>query len=340
MIKGWRNRIIFSVISTMVIVMLVGCQSKETKEPSLGVSLYKSDDLFISVLEKELKLYSKDKIATSVYNAANSQKTQTEQINTMLSKGMNVLAINLVDTKQAQEVVDFCKKKNKAVIFFNREPEKSVIESYERCWYIGTDSVEAGVLQGNIILEGWFANPSWDKNGDGVIQYVMLQGEEGHTDTMLRSSLVIQMIESADIEVECLAKDFANWDSIEGQGLMDQWINDYKDRIEVVISNNDAMAIGAIVALQKKGYLTKDRFIPIVGVDGLPEFLNKIKSGLAIGTVVNDAKSQSAVIIDSSLNIIEGEDAFKGSEWQQEEERIIRIPYIPITSANVDDYIE
>uniref|UniRef100_UPI00123A3C2F substrate-binding domain-containing protein n=1 Tax=Enterobacter hormaechei TaxID=158836 RepID=UPI00123A3C2F len=68
------------------------------------------------------------------------------------------------------------------VVFYNQEPSRKALDSYEKAYYVGTDSKESGVIQGELIAKHWQANPAWDLNKDGQIQFVLLKGEPGHPD--------------------------------------------------------------------------------------------------------------------------------------------------------------
>ena len=80
------------------------------------------------------------------------------------------------------------------VIFFNKEPSKEDMLSYDKAWYVGTLSEESGNIQGELVVKAWTSNPNWDKNGDGKIQCIILQGEPGHYDTEIRTKNVISFI--------------------------------------------------------------------------------------------------------------------------------------------------
>lgn len=100
------------------------------------------------------------------------------------------------------------------------------------------------------------------KNGDGVIQYVMLQGEPGHQDAVLRSEYCIKAIEDdGTFKTEALGQDTAMWDKVKATDLMKSFIaSQGLDKIEAVFANNDDMALGAIEALKAEGYNTGDAF--------------------------------------------------------------------------------
>jgi methyl-galactoside transport system substrate-binding protein len=254
----------------------------------------------------------------------------------MISKGVKSLAINLVDPKAATSVIEKAKKANLPVVFFNKEPEVSVLKSYDKAWYVGTESKESGILQGSIVVDQWKKNKDkFDKNKDGKIQYVLLKGEPGHPDAEARTKYVIDEVKKAGIEVEELANDTAMWDGAKATEKMDAWLAKQGDKIEFVIANNDGMALGALASLEKAGYFKGDKFMPVVGVDAIPEALTKIKEGKMVGTVLNDAKNQGKATFDLALNAAAGKDVVAGTNWKIDANKAIRVPYVAITKDNL-----
>ena len=125
------------------------------------------------------------------FDGANSQPTQTDQINTAITDGYNLLIVNIVETaspEAAQSAVDAAKAKDIPIIFFNREVSDDVVNSYEKCAFVGTDAPEAGHLQGKMI--GEYLVENWDAvdlNGDGKITYAMMKGQEGNAEAEART---------------------------------------------------------------------------------------------------------------------------------------------------------
>ncbi len=70
--------------------------------------------------------------------------------------------------------------------------------------------------------------------------------------------------------------------------------------------------------MKKAGYLdgTPEKFVPIYGVDAIPEALDKIKAGKMAGTVLNDAKNQAQALVDSCMNLVNGKDIADGTSWK------------------------
>lgn len=306
------------------------------KLPKIGATIYKYDDNFMSYVRRAIESAAKDKAELSINDSQNDQAKQLEQVDTLISKGVKSLAINLVDPKAAPTVIDKAKKANLPVVFFNKEPEASVLKSYDKSWYVGTESKESGILQGKLVTDQWNKNKDkWDKNKDGKIQYVLLKGEPGHPDAEARTKYVIDTIKASGIEVEELANDTAMWDSAKATDKMDAWLAKQGDKIEFVIANNDGMALGALASLEKSGYFKGDKFMPVVGVDAIPEALTKIKSGQMVGTVLNDAKNQGKATFDLALNAANGKNPTEGTSWKIDDNKAVRVPYVAITKDNI-----
>lgn len=304
--------------------------------PKIGAVIYKYDDTFISYVRKNMEINSFGNAALNIQDSQNNQSRQLEQIDGMIEDEVRVLVVNLVDPKSAQEVINRAKDAKIPVIFFNKEPEASVLKSYSKAWYVGADSSEAGILQGRMIVKLWRKNLSYDKNNDGILSYVLLKGEPGHPDTEARTKYVIDEIKKAGIQVKELDSYYGMWDEVKARGKIDQWVSEFGNNIEFVISNNDTMALGAITSLEKNGYLSGDKFVPVVGVDAVPEALEKIKEGKLMGTVMNDAKSQGTAIINLAINASEDENIIEGTSLTMGSDKSVRVPYIAITKDNLD----
>jgi methyl-galactoside transport system substrate-binding protein len=186
-----------------------------------------------------------------------------------------------------------------------------------------------------MIAEMWDAHPEWDRNGDGVLSYVLLKGEPGHPDAEARTKYAISSIVDAGIEVEELELQTGMWDSVKAKELTDAWLAKHGDAIEFVIANNDGMALGALQSLKANGYFVDGNFMPLVGVDAIPDVLEQIKAGTIVGTVLNDAKNQGKATFDLANNVALGNDPLEGTEWKLVD-KAVRVPYVGVTIDNID----
>lgn len=330
------------IIATIFIISCGGGTKDNTATanangPLIGVTIYRYDDNFMSFLRRNIETRMAGKAQLIMNDSQNNQAQQNDQVDVMLNKNVNALAINLVDPQAAQTIIDKAKAKNLPVIFFNKQPSAEAMASYDKTWYVGTKPEESGDMQGKIVVDAWKADPTLDKNGDGVIQYVLIKGEPGHPDAEARTSHVTMYITNNGLKVEKLEELNANWDTARAKDIVDAWIQKYGDKIEFIFSNNDAMALGALQSIQALGYNTGDKakYIPIVGVDAIPDMLNEIKKGTILGSVLNDPVGQSQALIDLSLNVAAGKDPLDGTTWTLDEVKAVRVPYVPITADNI-----
>ena len=306
------------MVTSMIAATIAGCGGSsggnagatseggsESAEVLIGSAIYKFDDTFMTGVRSAMEGQAKEKSATlELVDSQNKQPTQNEQVDTFITKGVNALAINPVDRTAAGPIIEKAKAKELPIVFLNREPEKTDMDSYDKVWYVGAKAEQSGTLSGQIIADYFKAHKEADKNGDGIIQYVMLQGEPGHQDATLRTEYSIKAIEEAGYKTEKLAADTAMWDKAKATDLMKAFITGQGlDKIEAVLCNNDDMALGAVEALKAEGYNKGDssKYIPVVGVDATAPALQAMKDGSLLGTVLNDAENQGKATINLSL---------------------------------------
>ena len=330
------------VMSSIFVISCGGSGSSSTTTtdgPTIGVTIYRYDDNFMSFYRRNIESKISGKANLIINDSQNNQAQQNDQVDVMLQKDSKALAINLVDPQAAQTIIDKAKAKNIPVVFFNKQPSAEAMASYDKTWYVGTTPEESGDMQGTIVVDTWKANPAWDKNGDGIIQYALLKGEPGHPDAEARTSHVTLYITNNGLKVERLEEQTAMWDTAKAKDIVDAWIQRYGDKLEYIFCNNDAMALGALQSIQALGYNKEGdttKFIPIVGVDAIPDMINEIKKGTVVGSVLNDPVGQSQALVDITLNVAAGKDPLEGTTWTLDEVKAVRVPYVAITKNNVN----
>jgi len=335
------KKLLVVILMLAMVVSMAACGPKEEAAtddgmPKVGVTIYKFDDNFMSFVRRAIEGNAEGKADLILNDSQNSQATQNEQVDMMISKGVKALAINLVDPQAAPSIIKKAKEADLPVIFFNKEPSAEDLASYDKTWYVGTASAEAGVIQGEMMADMWAANPDWDRNGDGVMQYVLLKGEPGHPDAEARTKYAILTAEEKGVKVEELELQTGMWDSVKGKELMDAWIAKHGDNIEFVVANNDGMALGAISSLKGAGYFDGGKYMPVVGVDAIPDALEQIKNGYMAGTVLNDAKNQGQATFDLTMNAAMGNEILEGTDWTLDDMKAVRVPYVAVTEENLD----
>ncbi len=290
---------------------LTGCGERPPPTIRVGVALYQQDDTFISTVVQDLQRLALEeeqatnvKINLNIADGRSSQSLQNEQVDRFLDRGYDVICVNIVDRTAAAVIIDKAQSSGVPVIFFNREPVVEDLRRWDRAYYVGSPAGSAGVLQGGIVLDAWRAG-GLDRNGDGVLQYVMLEGEAGHQDTLLRTEYCIRTLTEAGVPTEKLANNTANWQRGQASIRMHQWLAEFGGDIEVVFANNDDMALGAIDAC-REAHVENLPFI--VGVDATPPALAAMVEGDLRGTVQNDAAGQAASILSLITALTSGQD--------------------------------
>ena len=340
---------LLSVLMAAVMVAGVGgvgaAQVKADDEKILGAGIYSASDNFNSYIGKAITNACDGIFKTNIEDGQNDQSTQNNQVDTMLAKGASVVAVSVCDVTAAPTLIQKCKDAgNVPIIFFNKEiTEYDVINSYENAYQVTSTGGDYGAsIQAQMVIDYWKEHPEMDKNGDGKLQLVYLMGDPGHTASQPRCDYLKSTIEDAGIEIDLLAEDTGMWVTATAKEKMDAWVSKYGDEIECCVAGNDAMALGALSAVEAAGFNTdgeeSSKYIPIYGIDALPEILSKIESGEITGSVLQDAKTQGQTIVKMAENLTSGKDAVDGIEGveTEEEAKAVRVPYQAITKDNLD----
>ncbi len=293
-----------AVLLCLAALLLAGCtgekQEKEKNSIRIGVSLYRGDDTFINNIRGELencaKKYEQEhgvKITLDIQDAKGSQNTQNNQVDRFISLGCDAMCINLVDRMDASFIIDKAMAAGIPLVFFNRQPVEEDMNRWDQLYYVGAVAKESAVLQGSIVVDEYRKNPrAIDLNGDGVVSYVLLEGETSHQDSLIRTEWSIQTLKDGGVPIEKITGGIANWEKSQASALMEQWLVQYPDTIELVICNNDDMALGAIDALERA---QADK-INLVGIDATTPGMEAIRTGKLLGTVSADKEQYAGAI--------------------------------------------
>ena len=344
---SFKRRVFAGGMTTCLLAsLLTGCgdelRRQEPKSIKIGVTLYDQYDTFVAQLMEEFNTYASAKeeetgvaINIEVYNAADSQSTQNNQVEEMLNDGCDVICVNLVDRTEPTTIIDMAEKNNVPVIFFNRELVAEDLERWDQLYYVGAKAFESGIMEGEIAADAFNNNPEVDKNGDGMFQYVVLEGEAGHQDAIVRTEYSVSTIVENGVPLEKLGYGIANWNRAQAQTKMAQMLGEHGENIELVIANNDDMALGAIDAL-KASNLEQEDWPVVVGIDGTDVGLEAVANGEMVGTVYNDKEGQAEAMLDLAYELSVDGDL---SGLDLEDGKYIRLPYSKVGADDVEEYI-
>ena len=156
----------------------------------------------------------------------------------------------------------------------------------------------------------------------------------GHQDSIVRTEYSVNTIIQQGVPVEKLGYAIANWNRAQAQTKMNQLLEEHGDRIELVLANNDDMALGAIDALKAKSIPRKD-WPAVVGIDGTDVGLEAVRSGELIGTVYNDKEGQAAAMLELAYTLSTNGDM---KTVDMLDGNTIRLPYIKVSARDAKEF--
>ena len=328
-----------------------------------AIFYYDYDDVYISSVRNALTAdLASHQIAYQEYDADHDQMTQNTQIDKAIQNGADILVVNIVNSGSAERSDVICQKADQAgipVVFFNRPIEEQgyegvILDYYENIAFVGTNSAEAGHLQGQMIGEYLVHHfNEVDLNDDGRISYALFKGEAANVEAIYRTKYSVEDANTILVangypaltyfdssSVDTFQLDLTgSWTSDSAENYMltnlTRYNEDNGNMIELVIANSDSMAEGAISALQMHGYNlgTDDCItIPVFGVDATAEGRQLIASGIMTGTIAQDAEAMASCICQMVENAQGGHDLLSGMDSYPRDteygrERMVLLPY-------------
>ena len=347
---------ILLICAILSIPLFVTSCGGDMGQADVHVFYYTYSDPFISNVRQSMdKQLESAGIKYQDYDGNGNQTTQTEQIQTAITAGAKAIIVNIVNTGSddaARGIVTLAKNAGIPVIFFNREVSDTIVKSYDKCAFVGTDAKEAGILQGRMIGKYVLDNfEKLDKNGDGKISYILFKGEEGNNEAIYRTQYSVEEADKILKENGKSALSFydagnpnkylvdrnGQWSAAAANEYMTTALTSFNDSknnmIELVICNNDGMAEGAISALNSVGYNTGNKngkSIPVFGVDATAAAIDLISKGKMTGTIKQDSTGlASAVAIIAANSVTDGKSMRDGLDKYNIDKDVfkVRIPY-------------
>ncbi len=327
------KKIVALLLAAIMVLGLAACGESGSGELNVGVFYYTYDDVYMSSVRGAIdSQLGGMNIKFTNYDCKNDQATQNELISTAITNGCNVLVVNLVNTgdadaaKKIMELAD-----GLPVLFINRAVEGSdnegaVLNAYKNIGFVGTDAPVAGQIQGKMIGEYLLANyDALDLNGDGKISYAMMKGQEGNVEAEFRTQYGVEdankvlvaagkpelVYFKADANVKYQVDQEGLWSTKAALEYMQTNLSEYNEAngnmIELIICNNDGMAMGVVQALNAAGYNDgKGKTIPVYGVDATDDAKALIKEGKMTGTVKQDAEDMAKAVAETVKALGEG----------------------------------
>lgn len=282
------------LVLTCFMLAATGCGMKTSKSQSgngkrIAVLMHTKDDALIRNLNYSIKDAASEKgVTIDFYNSEQNSEKQVKQLKKVIKNHYDAILIRPVDPDNAQEMIALAGKI--PVVFYNFQPSESVLKANQDV-YVGPKEEMAGHLQANYVLK---------HTSKQELNVAILKGPSGLV-AEKRTKAFKETLEKAGRSVNYVFVDSADWEAEKAEHQMELFLKTGQP-CDVIASNNDTMALGAIKAFKKA-----HKKLPIIcGVDASTEVKAKISAGETIMTASQPTKIQGEKCIETALTLIEG----------------------------------
>lgn len=271
----------------VLLVLVLGVASVSAQSYVVGLSVSTLNNPFFVDLkegaEEAAAQLGLTLIATDAQNDANRQLSSVEDL---ISRGVNILVINPVDSSAIVPAIRAANKAGVPVITVDRGADGGTVVSH-----VASDNVAGGKMAGEFILELL--------GGKGKV--VELEGIPGTSAARDRGTGFNAAIASyGDIKV--VAKQEAGFDRAKGMSVMEN-ILQAQPEINAVFAHNDEMALGALTAIRASG-----RDIIVVGFDATDDAVKAVEEGRMAATVAQKPREMGKIAVEAALKYLKGEE--------------------------------
>ena len=319
-----KSRKLFATgLAVFIILSLVlsGCAQKKavnqaleykSKKYRIGFAMKSFNDDFLNIMmdsaKKEAeKLTDADVVFT---NGKNDSTKQKSQIANLIAQKCDVIIVNPVDTNESASYAKMAKDSNIPIISVNA----LLSNQDEATAYVGSESTESGVIEMEYVAK--------KLNGKGNI--AILRGVDTDEAAIKRTEAIKEVIGKYP-NIHIVTEDSGKWLRTYGMQITENWIKN-GIQFDAVVSNNDEMVIGAIMALKNSNMIDK---VFVAGIDATADALQFMKEGSLKATVFQNAADQGSEAIKAAYKIVKGEKVDKK----------VLIPYELVTPEDADKYL-
>lgn len=325
--------------------MMAGCDNKplNAQEDTVAKSetAYQGElslvishkDEYLGTLDQAVKASAEARGCTvNSVDCADDMDKQIENVQAAMENGARAILVVLVDDTRADEVVKAAG--DAKVVFVNRIPQDTSILDQDHI-YVGSDEEISGIYQGEMLAD------SFKKKGKDSVSYLMLEGTEGLVHTEKRSEGVLKALDNAGIKATAAAEPVhCGYDRAKAMEQMTLMLANGVDmsKVDCIIANNDAMALGVIESLRQNSIDMSH--IAVVGIDGTNAGLQAVSDGSMLATVYQNAVGQASASVQAAINLASGKYAAENIDFEvdADNEHIIWVPFEKITADTVGEY--
>lgn len=261
---------------------------------------------FVKHAEDYLDTKSNDAVRynLSVVDTENNVSVQNSQIEKLITEADAVICFP-VNREETGNLIKKIGKSGSPCVLIGNSPDTEDVGDYANVCFIESDFEKCGELMAEVIDR---VPGDCDANGDGVISCLLIRGEGTESD--FRGKAAIAFLEENGKHTECVLEKSANWQRDNAREICQGALQKFGKGIDVVICDNDDMALGVLESIESAGRKV-GRDIFLIGCDADDDALSVIKSGRMTGTVLNDVTGQSETACDTIISMLKGDEVEK-----------------------------
>ncbi len=319
--KSKLSRLLIMLLVLCIIIAATACGSADpvskevTDEDQIVIAacMQGNQSGFIRYLTSGMYEYHNDSapdVKFEVVFADDDPAKQQGQVENFVSQGVDAIILNPVDKVQSAAAVDFAAEAGIPVITVNTTSDSPNVTAH-----VGSNDVEAGRLQLERLLSMAPENP----------RVAYINAVLGHSAQVFREIGYKEVLDEHP-EATLVVQNTADWSGDKALQLVENWIQNYPDGIDLIATHADCILVGAITAVEDAGLAGK---ILLGGMDCDMPVMEKIKAGVVDNSIWQDGLGQGAHALRLAI------EAAKGNAISD-----YMIPYEVCTIDNVDSYIE
>ena len=296
------------------IILLVGllASSASALAEKIGVSMAYFDQNFLTIIRQSIEKEAQARhVDVQFEDARGDTGRQADQVQSFIASGVDAIIVDPVDSASTPQLTKMGQQAKLPLVYVNRTPGDKTLPP--GVVFVGSDERESGTLQ----MEALAKLANYKGN------VAIMIGNLTDAGALQRTKDVEQVVAKYPA-MKVVQKQPANYSRSEGMDLMQNWTGN-GEAIDIVAANNDEMAIGAAMALEKS-----QKKLLIGGIDATPDGLKALASDKIQVTVFQDAVGQGKTALAVALKLIKGEKV----------ESHVWIPFELVTKENMQTYVE
>lgn len=281
----------------------------------VGVSMYSLADKYPTYLQDSMDKFvaSQSNLKFKYADANGDPAKMLNDVENFIDSKVDALIIMPTDQKIVKAIGLKARKAKIPLIVVTVKPNEEDMQYIAS--YVGSEEIKSGEMQGEFIVNSLNGKPA---------KAIILLGPLG-LEAQIKRTEGNKKIFAQHPEIKVVAEQEAKWDRAKGMEVAENLLSAHRDA-NVILSNNDEMAIGALLAAKKLGF--KDEDMLIVGIDATPDALAYLGNGLD-ATVYQSASGQGRLSAEMAYKAVLGEEIPKYN-W---------IPFELVTPAMKEQYI-